>query len=299
MAKFSEDTFDAWRKPASDHEEAKLENAKSLVKKALQNNAGLAKYNYEVFGQGSYANDTNVRLNSDIDLNVMFTGAFYYDLPAGKSAGDFSITPWDKLGFADYKDLVEQALIAEFGRNYIRRENKCFRILGTETRGQCDVVPTFELRRYKENGGYVSGIRFYTEQNEEVDGYPKQHTANAIQKNKDTQRRFKRLTRIFKRIRYKMKDDNVNFPVGITSFLIECLLWNVPNSIFNDAKSWIEMIRQAIIHIYNKTKEEATCSEWGEVSELLYLFRGKRKWTVKDVNQFMVDVWNYLEFKNN
>ena len=93
-------------------------------------------------------------------------------------------------------------------------------------RGECDVVPTFELRRYRENGTYISGVRFLSDEQKIIDGYPKQHTANAIQKNKDTTRRFKRLTRIFKRIRYKMKDDKVAYPAGITSFLIECLIRN-------------------------------------------------------------------------
>lgn len=297
MAKFSEDTFDAWRKPASDHEESKLENAKSLVKKALQNNAGLAKYSYEVFGQGSYANDTNVRLNSDIDLNVMFTSEAYFTLPSSKTEADYGIRLSDILKFSDYKNLVEQALVDAFGRNFVKRENKCIRILSTQTRGECDVVPTFSLKRYNENGSHISGVRFLTDNGDSVDGYPKQHTANAIQKNKDTARRFKRLTRIFKRVRHKMIEDRVSFPAGITSFLIECLIWNVPNSIFNDAKSWTQMIRESIIYLYNQTKEEATCSQWGEVSELLYLFRGKRKWTVKDVNQFTIDIWNYLELK--
>src|SRR4029078_2468703 len=149
MTKFSEETFEDWRKPASDHEEAKLENAKLLVKKALQNSVALAKYNYEVFGQGSYANDTNVRLNSDIDLNVMFKSEAYFTLPSGKTKEDYGITLSDILKFGDYKNLIEQALVDAFGRNYVRRENKCIRILSTPNRGECDVVPTFELKRYR------------------------------------------------------------------------------------------------------------------------------------------------------
>ena len=32
--------------------------------------------NIKIFGQGSYVNDTNVRLNSDVDLNVQYVDAF-------------------------------------------------------------------------------------------------------------------------------------------------------------------------------------------------------------------------------
>jgi hypothetical protein len=297
MPKFSEDTFDDWRKPASDHEEEKLENAKLLVRKALQNNKEMSKHNYELFGQGSYANDTNVRLNSDIDLNVMYTDAFYYMLPEGKTPQDYGISPYTQLSFSAYKDMMEKALVDEFGRSYVKRENKCIRVLGNGGRGECDVVPTFEYRRFSNDGKYVSGVKLVTDAGDLIKGYPKQHTANAIEKNKNTARRFKRLTRIVKRIRYRMKEDNINFPASITSFLIECLIWNVPNKIIIDAKSWTEMIRESIIHIYNQTKDGSKCKEWGEVSELLYLFHSGRKWTVNDVNQFTIDLWNFLEFK--
>src|SRR5258706_16087866 len=97
MAKFSEDTFDSWRKPPSNSEESKLEAARKSVRKAITDNAELNKLDLEIFGQGSYANDTNVRLNSDVDINVMYKDEFYYDLPEGKTMTDFGIISSDKL----------------------------------------------------------------------------------------------------------------------------------------------------------------------------------------------------------
>jgi hypothetical protein len=57
--------------------------------------------------------------------------------------------------------------------------------------------------------------------------YPKQHIFNAIQKNHLTHKRFKRLTRILKKIRYRMIADGFSVDDGITSFLLGSLLWNV------------------------------------------------------------------------
>ncbi|WP_276504849.1 nucleotidyltransferase domain-containing protein [Terrimonas pollutisoli] len=297
MAKFTETNFDAWRKPASDHEEVKLESARQLVNKALDNSAELAKIKYEVFGQGSYANDTNVRLNSDIDLNVMYRDEFFYELPTGKTNKDFNFELSDKLAFGAYKDMIERALVNEFGRDFVKRQNKCLRVLATDTREECDVVPTFEFRRFSENGNFVTGVRFVSDEGKAIKGFPKQHTANAIEKNKLTGRSFKRATRIFKRLRHKMKSDNVAFPDSITSFLIECLMWNVPNKIYNESTTWSGIVRESIIYLYNATKAKETCKEWGEVSELLYLFHSGRKWTVEGVNEFLVILWNYLELE--
>ena len=82
MARFSEETLTNWTKPPSDTEETKLSNSERMVKDAINEDPKLSGMGTEVFGQGSYANDTNVRLNSDIDINVRYTDAFYYDIPS-------------------------------------------------------------------------------------------------------------------------------------------------------------------------------------------------------------------------
>jgi hypothetical protein len=70
-----------------------------------------------------------------------------------------------------------------------------------------------------------------------------------------------------------MIDDGISVSNNITSFLLECLVWNTPDSIMNNYLTWTDRLKQSIIHIYNDTKEDTeACREWGEVSELLYLF---------------------------
>jgi len=77
VSKFTEEELSKWTKPPSDTEESKVENAIRMVKEAINNDDKLKAKSIEVFAQGSYANNTNVRLNSDIDINVRYTGAFY------------------------------------------------------------------------------------------------------------------------------------------------------------------------------------------------------------------------------
>ena len=50
----------------------------------------------------------------------------------------------------------------------------------------------------------------------------------------------------------------------------------------------------AIIYLYNAIKD-GKHYDWGEVSEMLYLFRG-RKWTDQDAKQWLYDAWNYLGY---
>ena len=296
MAKISEATLTFWTKPPSDSEATKLENSERMVKDAISNDPKLKKKSTETFGQGSYANDTNVRLNSDIDINVRYTGGFYFDLPKDKSREDFGLNNPSSYSYAEFKDDVENALVNKFGRGDVVRKNKCITIIGNTYRVETDVVPTWNYRRYNEDGTHVLGAKFKADNGSWVTNYPKQHIENGKGKNSETSKRFKRLTRIHRKLRYKMIEDNVQVSDNISSFLLECLVWNVPNKAFNTPTTWTDRLKASIVHLYDKTKEDSTCEDWGEVSELLYLIRPSRKWSREDINSYLVQAWNYLEY---
>jgi hypothetical protein len=296
MARFSEDNLISFTKPPSDTEEGKLANSERLVKEAIAEDLILNKLKTHTFGQGSYANDTNVRLNSDIDINVRLMDFFLVNLPSGKTNSDFGLADVNSYTFEEYKTLVENALVSKFGRNSVKRYDKCITVLESTTRVETDVVPTFNYRRYSENGTFVEGTKFKSDTGKWIENYPLQHIDNGKTKNSLTQKRFKRLTRIYRRIRYKMIDDKVAVSDNITSFLLECLVWNVPNSILNNNDTWTERLKESIVYLYDKTKTQEDCKEWGEVSELLYLFHSGRKWTHAYVNAYLVQMWTYLDY---
>ena len=92
MAKISEDTLNNWSKPPSYTEETKLSNSKSMVDDAIRNFDDFNGHRIKIIGQGSYENDTNIRLDSDIDINVCYTEIFHYDLPPNISAADLGFS---------------------------------------------------------------------------------------------------------------------------------------------------------------------------------------------------------------
>lgn len=296
MPKYSEEQLSNWTSPPSDTEENKLSNSERMVRDAISSDEVLENKSLEVFGQGSYANNTNVRLNSDIDINVRYTGGFYFDLPDNMTREDFGLNNPSSYSYSNFKDDVESALVNKFGRNDVERKDKCITISGNNYRIETDVVPTWNYRRYSKNGKYVLGTKFKADKGSWIANFPKQHIDNGISKNNNTGRRFKRLTRLHRKLRYKMIDDGIPVSDNITSFLIECLLWNTPNSIFNDYDTWTDRLKESIIYLFDKTKSQETCKDWGEVSELLYLFHSGRKWSVQDTNSYMRLLWNHLEF---
>ncbi|RYD52372.1 MAG: nucleotidyltransferase [Sphingobacteriales bacterium] len=296
MARFSEETLANWTLPASSTEESKLANAERAVKDAIYVNK-FSTSDVEAFGQGSYANDTNVKNNSDIDINVCYHGGFFYQIPPSKTKEDFGLVNPISYGFIEYKNDIEALLVTRFGRSAVTRNNKCITISESSTRVETDVVPTWRFRRYNEDGNYVVGVKFRADSGEWIESFPKQHIENGKAKNRSTFKRFKRLTRIFRKARYQMIASGEIVNKNISSFLLECLVWNCPDRVFNNYTTWTERLRQAVIYLYNATNGD-DCNKWGEVSDLLYLFHSERKWTKADVNAHMLHMWQYFKFTN-
>lgn len=78
-------------------------------------------------------------------------------------------------------------------------------------------------------------------------------------------------------------------------FLLECLVWNVPDEKMGSTTLY-EDLKASLAFLYVATSTEAGCSEWGEVSELKYLFRPSQKWTREQVNAFVLRAWTYVGY---
>lgn len=175
--KYSEDQLKEMAKPASDYEETRMGNATRMVKDALYSNGYFRDGQYEVFAQGSYANNTNVRNNSDVDINVCYTDAFYYDLPDGTTKETYGFGNSSPYSYFQFKNDVEAVLVKKFGRDQVVRKNKCIHIKGNTYRTEVDVVPTWEYRRYTSPYNYYhyTGVKLFPDNGGSVVNFPMQN----------------------------------------------------------------------------------------------------------------------------
>ena len=296
--KYSEEKLQSWTEPLSATEEQRAENAINMVRDAIESNDELSSMDIEVFIQGSYANNTNVRSESDVDICVMLKDVFHSVYPDGKSREDYGFTA-ASLTFTRYREMVKDALQAKFKSDSVYDGNKSLKVDENTYHVKADVVPSFQLRNYyywnsTDPNSYVEGTWFVSNSGEEVTNYPKEHVSNGKTKNNETNHKYKRLVRIMKHIRNEMVDDKKANGEKITSFLVECLIWNIPNSTITGYSTWTETVKQAIVYLYSAINNEKH-EEWTEVSKMLYLFRG-RKWTAQDAKQWLYDAWNYLGY---
>lgn len=300
MERFTHAQLVLMSRPASDTEENKMENARIAIYKALAASNIISSNSYEVFGQGSYANNTNIRNNSDVDINVCYTSGFFYKVPDGVTAGELGLNNPCAYSYSQFKNDIERMLKSYFGESQVLRKNKCIHVNGNTYRSEIDVVPTWKYRRYTDKwGSYQEGVRLISDKGQTVDNYPKQHLRNGIAKNDRTYRRYKRLVRIVKSIKTKMEENGYYSNSNITSFLIESLVYNFPDSkfdLYSASFDWNSILRNFIFFIWNGCGEgNESWKEWVEPSECLYLMYG-HKWNCSDVKEFTHRMWNYLGY---
>lgn len=298
--KYTEETLKSWILPLSHTEEQRVKNTVQMIKDAVTSNEKLSDCTMEVFAQGSYANNTNVRQNSDVDICVMLTSTVFCNYFDGKTDKDYGYKD-GSITYPDYKSYIVEALKTKFGGNTVIIGNKSINIKANSYHVNADVVPVFQYRDFKiisstDPAKYIEGIKFYAKNGTSVINYPKDHISNGKQKNNSTNYEYKKLVRIMKHIRNDMIDDRKIDGDKITSFLIECLVWNVPNDIITGNNTWEETVQNSIAYLWNVIKDEKH-HNWGEVSERLYLFHSGRKWTAVETKDFLYDMYNYMEFK--
>ena len=83
-----------WIKPSSDDEQTQQDRAQRMVTDAVKAHDPLKTASLYVYTKGSYANNTNVRRDSDVDIVVECQACNYYDYmpdqePAAPTGGPY------------------------------------------------------------------------------------------------------------------------------------------------------------------------------------------------------------------
>jgi hypothetical protein len=226
------------------------QNTYASIKKALE--PVKAKHSVEIFLQGSYANHTNIRADSDVDIVVMsletWQGARDRLGPVGQSR-------YDALPRATYTESnlradIEAALVSYYGRSLIHPKNKCLRVDRRPGYVDADVVPCLQYRYFDEvtlelATAYKEGIAIHPLRGGRIINFPKEHIKNGRAKNGLCNERYKPTVRQVKRLRNRAVDLGL-MPDGIApGYLLECMVFNAPTSKFVSDES--ERLQEVVL----------------------------------------------------
>ena len=303
MARDWESSFTFWAQSPSKTEEERCERVIKAIRAAVAASPKLQQRNIKVFTQGSFRNRVNVRRDSDVDVGVMLYDYFLVQYPDGKGNADFGNRDVENYGFAQFKNELGAALVAHFGRDTVTRGNKAFDIKAPYSQVEADVVPLWEFRQYWELGRYRAGVALLPDSGgEPIENYPERlieswpatplHYENGKAKNDETSRRYRAMVRILKSVRIELEAAS-NPAASIPGYLVECLVWNAPNSCFVHG-TWDERVQSVLRFLWNNVKDSNLCDKWCEVDAIKFLFYFKQPWTREKAHAFVDAAWDHV-----
>jgi hypothetical protein len=218
--------------PASPTEEADRDRTLERIRRAIRAAADIPA-SVDVYVKGSYANNTNIRRDSDVDVAVEWTDTVKIERNAGArgmTAAQLGYTPVEPRAYPqEFRERVERAVIGSFGGSAVDTSgDKAIHVVRGGDSLDADVVPCFAMDRYDSQTNIHRGHRIYSKDSgyrNYVDNFPAQSKANGIAKNNATGRRYKEIVRCLKRLEGELADERL-IPREYPGYLIECLLYN-------------------------------------------------------------------------
>lgn len=287
-----------WERPPSDHEEGKIARAAGIATGIVKGNAALTALGAQIHPQGSYYNNTNVRLEADMDLRVQLP-----TLMVRYADGVSSTEADDALGYVlvgktlpDTAREVRDELAADcrrtFGDKNVNVGNKAVSVDGLDgSHADVDLVPAFHLRYVINDGlgGYrtLDGIGITGTDGSETWNFPDQHHANGIAKRSRTAYRFKKIVRALKRLNYELCEIGA-INRRLPSFLIECLTYLVEDNYFlHDEDDRFDRAVRVLLRLENLLGNANYVSSAHEINDIKYLFHDSQAWTPADARNFV------------
>jgi hypothetical protein len=240
---------------------------------------------YEVYLQGSYKNDTNIRGDSDVDVVAQLNSTFYSNL-SDEQRGILRLTP-ASYGWANFKTDVLKALKGYYGESAVAEGNKSIKIKGGKGRLPADVVVCAKLRRYKTVSprDYVEGMCFWSRNDHrKIVNYPKLHYENGVRKHSPerTNGWYKPTVRIFKNARTCLVDHGTISDDLAPSYFLECLLYNVPDNNFGG--SFQDTLVAAFNWLWSAARADSLVCQNGQLKLFGYT---PEQWDAAKAKQFL------------
>lgn len=288
-----ENQFAGWTSPSSDTEQEKQERTERMIKEAVKAHSPFDKCSYRIYAKGSYANNTNVRADSDVDVAVEVTEVEYWEEsePGNHPPGK----PYEGIWTPEkLRSELQKALEAKFPGHVDTSGKVAIQINSNTSRVDADVVPCFSYRYYMKHGSR-EGTKIFPTSGPAIVNYPKQQLEEGAAKNLRTGYNYKKTVRLFKRIENAMASDE--YHRDLPSYFIECLVYNCPDNLFG-ASTWTQVVKSCLVHMWDSLQgDEPETGRWLEVNECYYLFHDYQKWTRADGRDFAYAAWNYFDFK--
>jgi len=260
-------------RPASETEKQERDRTEQRIKAAIAAGDELPP-TVRVYAKGSYANNTNVRRDADVDIAVEWTEQFKV-LTWGETEGmtpeQLGYTPvFDMISPTEFRAQIERALHTSFSSAVDTSGDKAIDVAAGPGTLDADVVPCIQMWRYDKPHVYQVGHRLFPKSGGWIDNYPEQNLANGRVKSSNTGGRYKDMVRATKRLEAEMVADGT-LARECPGFLVECLVYNVPDYLFGNS-ALLTDLNQVFNFLWEGLGDPAVYDTWHEVNDLCFIF---------------------------
>lgn len=291
----TEEKLASWTGPSSSSEQEKQERTERMIREAIDTHEGFEGYRsrFKVYAKGSYANNTNVKYDSDVDIVVECTDVIYWEnadpSAPGYSGGESYSGIWTP---EHLRKEIGAALRGRFPGS-ITEGTTAFEVDTSTARVNADVVPSFTFKLYYSSGDFTRGTKVFKKDGSSTENYPNQQLEKGRAKNLRTNYNYKKTVRILKRLENELVGQGLCEPVP--SYVLECLIYNCSEDNFSKT-SWRTVIQGCLAEIFNHTlKAEPSDNRWLEANGIKFLFHQDQKWTPGEIHRFASAAWDYME----
>lgn len=239
---------------------------------------------FEVYLQGSYKNDTNIRGDSDVDVTAQLNSTFYSNLSEDQK-NILSLTP-ASYSLPNFRANVLKILKDYYGQSQIIEGNKSIKIKADNGRLPADVVVCSQYRQYKtvNSYDYTEGMCFWTtNDSRQVINFPKSHYDNGVSKHQNSNKWHKPVVRLFKNCRGSISGDTT------PSYFLECMLYNIPNSNFET--SYGDTFCNIVNWLNKNSLDNFVCQN----GQLNLFGTSQEQWNTSEAKTFinnLISLWN-------
>lgn len=285
-----------WAQKSSPSERDRQERAERMIGEAIARHPAFRGVQIAVYAKGSYRNETNVRLDSDVDVVVENRELAYFEY-MGESPAVVNPSPYAGPWTPEvWRDEVHAALRNHFPVGDVAAGNTAILVKERPgSRPSADVVPSFQFIQYYRPDRSLKeiGTKVFRKSGADVVNWPQQQLVNGGRKDTATRGRYKAFVRILKRAENQLVEDGL--VKAKPSYLMECLIWNVPNEVLLMSRiddAFCETLRWLWHQLGDGYKRE----DWLEPNQIKYLFHVNQKWTREDAQEVVLKTWKLLEY---
>jgi len=253
--------------------------------------------NHEIYLQGSYKNDTNIRGDSDVDVIVQLNSTFARDvsaLPADQvvlQRNEYAIATYN---LPELRRDVLQSLRDYYGAACVQEGDRSIKLRASPGRLAVDVIPSMLLKKYQyfysdQCQQYVEGVKIFSrEQNREIVNFPKKHYSNGVAKQSASRTNgcYKSAVRMFKNARTYLTGHHALGDGVAPSYFVECLVYNAPDSAFGGS------LQDTFVGVLNSFRGAAPDALWCQNEEQKLFGATQEQWNVEDARAFLNSLSN-------